>query len=179
MATKSNESLPTRKGVYLQEIDLNRTEADTDIDIIAIHGLDTKSPDTWTWKDPRDPNNKRKWVNWLGPGMLPTSVDRVRIFTCDWPADLLVPSNLIQKTIKEYALLLLEGIESALFTYETRRQDRPILFIASCLGGLILIMALVHADDRRSRYYYLRKATRGIIFLATPFRGTSFQDVAA
>ncbi|KAM3444135.1 hypothetical protein MY4824_000024 [Beauveria thailandica] len=124
MATKSNESLPTRKGVYLQEIDLNRTEADTDIDIIAIHGLDTKSPDTWTWKDPRDPNNKRKWVNWLGPGMLPTSVDRVRIFTCDWPADLLVPSDLIQKTIEE-------------------------------------------------------KATRGIIFLATPFRGTSFQDVAA
>ncbi|KAM3548595.1 hypothetical protein ARSEF4850_009328 [Beauveria asiatica] len=179
MATKSNESLPTRKGVYLQEIDLNRTEADTDIDIIAIHGLDTKSPDTWTWKDPRDPNNKRKWVNWLGPGMLPTSVDRVRIFTCDWPADLLVPSDLIPKTIEEYALLLLEGIESALFTCETRRQDRPILFIASCLGGLILIMALVHADDRRSRYYCLRKATRGIIFLATPFRGTSFQDVAA
>ncbi|KAM3498453.1 hypothetical protein MY10362_008227 [Beauveria mimosiformis] len=172
-------SLPTRKGVYLQEIDLNRTEADTDIDIIAIHGLDTKSPDTWTWKDPRDPNNKRKWVNWLGPGMLPTSVDRVRIFTCDWPADLLVPSDLIQKTIEEYALLLLEGIESALFTCDTRPQDRPILFIASCLGGLILIKALVHADDRRNRYYCLRKATRGIIFLATPFRGTSFQDVAA
>ncbi|KAM3554900.1 hypothetical protein ARSEF4850_006251 [Beauveria asiatica] len=173
-----DSSLPTRKGVHL-EVTLDRNEADTDIDIIAVHGLDTTSRDTWTWKDPRDLKNKRKWVNWLRPGMLPASVDRVRIFTCDWPADLLVPSDLVQKTIEEYSLLLLDGIENALFVGSARQQDRPIVFIASCLGGLILIRALVHADDKRSSYYRLRRATRGIVFLATPFRGTSFQDVAA
>lgn len=179
-ANDDPDPLPlTRKGVSLEETTLNRCEADTDIDIIAIHGLDTTSRDTWTWKDPRDHRNKRKWANWLGPGMLPASVDRVRIFTCDWPADLFLPSDLIQKTIEEYALLLLDGIEAALFAGNTRQQDRPIVFIASCLGGLILIRALAHADDRRNRYYRIRGATRGIVFLATPFRGTSFHDVAA
>ncbi|TQV90165.1 Armadillo-type fold domain-containing protein [Cordyceps javanica] len=111
--------------------------------------------------------------------MLPESVDRVRIFTCDWPAALLVPSDLIKKTIEEYAVLLLEGIEDALFAGSARQQDRSIVFIASCLGGLILTRALVRADDKRNRYYRIRAATRGIVFLATPFRGTSFQDVAA
>ncbi|KAJ6784046.1 hypothetical protein PWT90_00333 [Aphanocladium album] len=178
-ANTPDPSPPTRKGVYLEEVTCNRAEVDTDIDIIAIHGLDTSSRDTWTWKDPGDPKNRRNWVNWLDQDMLPASVDRVRIFTCDWPADLLIPSDLIQKTIEEYALLLLDGIESALFAGSTRQRGRPIVFIASCLGGLVLIMALVHADDKRSRYYRLRESARGIVFLATPFRGTSFQDVAA
>jgi poly(3-hydroxyalkanoate) synthetase len=111
--------------------------------------------------------------------MLPESVDRARIFTCDWPADLLEPSDLVQKTIEEYALLLLEGIQRVLFENGARRKDRPIVFIASCLGGIILTKALVRADDKRSSYYRLRRAVRGIVFLATPFRGTSFQDVAA
>ncbi|KAH8709141.1 hypothetical protein HC256_009064 [Beauveria bassiana] len=154
-------SLPTREGVYLQEIDLKRTEADTDIDIIAIHGLDTRSPNTWTWKDPRDLNNKSKWNNWLDPDMLSAKVNCARNFTCDWPADLFVSSDMIQMTIEEYAVPLLEGIET------------------SCIGGLILIKSLVHADDKRNNYYHIRQATRGAVFLATPFRGTSFQDVAA
>jgi hypothetical protein len=167
-----------QRGVYLQEVQLNRDDADTDIDIIAIHGLDTTSRDTWTWKDPRDPENEDKWVNWLHPGMLPDTVHRARIFTCDWPAELLRPSNLVQQTIEEYALLLLDGIQGALFGDGARRQDRPLLFIASCLGGLILTRALVRADDSRSSYHRIRRSTRGIVFLATPFRGTSFQDVA-
>ncbi|XWX00409.1 hypothetical protein V2A60_008429 [Cordyceps javanica] len=172
-------SPPTYRGVHLVEVTRDRNEANTDIDIIAIHGLDTTSRDTWTWKDPRDPKNDRTWVNWLHPGMLPESVEGVRIFTCDWPADLLVPSDSVQKTIEEYALLLLEGIRSALFAGSAGQQDRCIVFIASCLGGLVLMRALVRADDEGNGYYRIRVATRGIVFLATPFRGTSFQDVTA
>ncbi|KAF7502799.1 hypothetical protein GJ744_005036 [Endocarpon pusillum] len=166
-------------GVRLIQVKLDRDDADTDIDIIAIHGLDTTSRDTWTWKSPQDPKNKEKWVNWLHPGMLPECVDWARIFMCDWPAGLLEPPGSVKKTIEEYALLLLEGIQRELFKDGARRQDRPIVFIASCLGGIILTKALVRADDKRSGYYSLRKAARGIVFLATPFRGTSFQDVAA
>ncbi|KAK4073091.1 hypothetical protein Purlil1_13140 [Purpureocillium lilacinum] len=104
---------------------------------------------------------------------------QARIFTCDWPADVLEPSDLVQKTIDEYALLLLDGIQRALLGDGKRREDRPLVFIASCLGGIILARALVRADDKRSGYYRLRRATRGIVFLATPFRGTAFQDVTA
>ncbi|KAL6850728.1 hypothetical protein ACO1O0_007853 [Amphichorda felina] len=65
------------------------------IDIIAIHGLGAKSPDTWTWKDRKDPKTQ---VNWLSdPKMLPSVVGSARIFTCDWPADMfqtLVPTTI-------------------------------------------------------------------------------------
>jgi hypothetical protein len=106
--------------------------------------------------------------------MLPSEVGAARIFTYDWPADLLLPSDLVQKTIEEYTLLLLDSIHRAVFTANLlRREGRPIFFIASCLGGLVLAKALVHAD-RQDEYRRLRTATRSIIFLATPFRGTSF-----
>ncbi|KAI1363900.1 ARM repeat-containing protein [Xylaria arbuscula] len=140
----------------------------TDIDIIAIHGLDTDSQKTWTWKEEGRPS-----VNWLtDPDMLPQRAPRARIFTCDWPADLFEPSDTVQKTINELARLLLASIRNR---PPATTNNRPIVFIASCLGGVILMKALVIA---REEYIAVAQATRGIIFLATPFRGTSFQDIA-
>ncbi len=111
--------------------------------------------------------------------MLPNEVGAARIFTCDWPADILQRLDLVQKTIEEYALLLLDGIHRTLFvTDAARKEGRPVFFIASCLGGVVLAKALVDADGKEE-YRRLRKSTRGIVFLATPFRGTAFQDVAA
>jgi hypothetical protein len=158
-------------GVRLCQVNPDKTESDTDIDIIAIHGLNTKSPGTWTWRaNPPDKN-----VNWLAdPEMLPSKVGAARIFTCDWPADMLQPSDLVQKRIEEYALLLLDAICRELSVAET--APRPVFFIASCLGGIVLARALVDAGEK---YLPLRRATSGIVFLATPFRGTSFRDVAA
>lgn len=146
----------------------------TDIDIIAIHGLDTKSPETWQYW------NGRENVNWLArPDMLPKKASQARIFCCNWPADLFERSELRQKTFDELARLLLAGIKRRPpAAKDLAGNDRPILFIASCLGGVILMKALVNADNS-DEYLPLRKATRGIVFLATPFRGTSFQDVAA
>ncbi|KAK0617465.1 hypothetical protein B0T14DRAFT_498474 [Immersiella caudata] len=163
---------PKSKGVNLRQVyPTPENKTATDVDIIAIHGLDTQSPDTWIW----DPKGAR--VNWLeDPHMLPSKMGAARIFTCDWPADLLQPSDLVQKTIEEYALFLLDGIQRDLLVTDTTRECRPIFFIASCLGGIILAKALV---DAGKEYLPLRKATRGIVFLATPFRGASFQDVAA
>lgn len=152
-------------------------DADTDIDVIAIHGLDTTSPDTWISKSNYPDEN----VNWLAcPRMLPDRIGPARIFTCDWPANLLEQPDLIQKTAEEFARLLLAGIKRRPLPTKTgyaKGKDRPIVFIASCLGGIILIKALVIAGHS-SEYAVVRQSTRGIVFLATPFRGTSFQDVA-
>lgn len=57
-------------------------------------------------------------------------------------------------------------------------EARPIIFIASCLGGIVLAQALVLAAGPRSEYAHLWKATIGIVFLATPFRGTAFKQLA-
>ncbi|KAI0406345.1 armadillo-type protein [Xylaria palmicola] len=161
-------------GVHLRQVYPEQGGADTDIDIIAIHGLDTKSPDTWEWKDR---NGSGRIVNWLkDKEMLPNKVDRVRIFTCNWPAALFQQSTMIQKTMAEISLLLFDGIQRGLQSVGVHDgEERPILFIASCLGGVILIKALV---DTGEIYDSIRRATRGIIFLATPFRGTAFREVA-
>ncbi|KAK3946775.1 armadillo-type fold domain-containing protein [Pseudoneurospora amorphoporcata] len=168
-----NEGIPLVRGVHLNQV--NKDNGDTDIDIIAIHGLDTKSPDTWTWRHHKDPNIS---VNWLAD-LLPVDVEKARIFTLDWPADLLQPSDLVPKLDGEIVTLLIDGIDRELLA-KNKTRDRPILFIASCLGGIILMRALTTAADLEctTSCYCLRKATRGIIFLATPFRGTSFEDVA-
>ncbi len=56
------------RGGSLNKVHPSKDDAKTDIDIIAVHGLDTKSPDTWTWVDRSNPKNK---VNWLqDPKML-------------------------------------------------------------------------------------------------------------
>ncbi|PHH91797.1 hypothetical protein CDD83_10293 [Cordyceps sp. RAO-2017] len=39
-------------------------KATKEIAIIAIHGLDTKSPDTWEWRR-KEPGGKGRIVNWL------------------------------------------------------------------------------------------------------------------
>jgi hypothetical protein len=51
-----------------------------------------------------------------------------------------------------------------------------MLFIASCFGGLLLLRALILSSlDENSK---LCQTLAGIIFLATPFQGTSFKRVA-
>ncbi|KAI0099572.1 armadillo-type protein [Hypoxylon sp. NC0597] len=167
-STKSSEPEPAVQFRHANPTSGNESETDADIDIIAIHGLDTKSPDTWIWKDPKNPSGSG--MNWLEhEDMLPKLVGRARISTCDWPADLYEKSEFTQRTTEECARLLLNGIQ------RRARQDRPIVFIASCLGGIILMKALNMASQG---YKSIKTATRGIIFLATPFRGTSFQDIA-
>lgn len=147
------------------------SEAEADVDIVAIHGLGTTSPDTWIWKKTQ---GNTHGVNWLEDSeMLLNKVGSARIFTSDWPANLFVSQDSIQPTIIELARNLLLDIRSKL-----GEIDRPILFIASCLGGIIVTQAVVDAAKQNSDYHSLWRATRGIVFLATPFRGTAFQDIA-
>lgn len=167
---------PQTKGVELSQVyPPPESKLPTDVDVIAIHGLDTDSPRTWTWKHQRPKQD----VNWLkDPEMLPKRIPTARIFTCNWPADLFERSELVQKTIEEFARLLLAAIKNRrpATNEDSGRDNRPIVFIASCLGGVTLMKALVMADN--NEYLPIAQATRGIIFLATPFRATSFQHVA-
>lgn len=169
------QSIPKTQGVRLHQVYPSpKSETTTDIDIIAIHGLDTDSSHTWKWKDPNNPETPQ--VNWLkDPDMLPARFPTARIFTCDWPASLFRENSTIELTTKELARSLLLGIQSR----PGAATNRPILFIASCLGGIILIQAIVVAAQPGSGYTSLWTNTGGVVFLATPFRGTAFQDVAA
>ena len=170
LASPTRTMLP-KKGIKLHQV-YHPTESETitDIDIIAIHGLDTRSPDTWVWR----PNG----VNWLAdPHMLPSKVGSARVFTCDWPSHLFQKS--IPTTLEESAEILLRSLRGHLEQNGKAGKDRPLFFIASCLGGIILVKAFEMDRDTRNGIVYpsLATATRGIVFLATPFQGTAFKDM--
>ncbi|KAI0906495.1 hypothetical protein F4823DRAFT_565723 [Ustulina deusta] len=57
----------------------------------------------------------------------------------------------------------------------TGTEDRPIILIAHSLGGLVAAQVLVHGDqmDEASAAKSITKNLRGMIFLGTPFRGSS------
>ncbi|SCN81971.1 uncharacterized protein FFE2_04877 [Fusarium fujikuroi] len=96
--------------------------------IIAIHGLGTESPRTWEFK-----RSEGRVVNWLADeDMLPATVPEARIFTYDWNANYFQDAPV--QTLLSHADTLLAHIA------ETRDvKSRPIIFIASCFGGLVLI----------------------------------------
>jgi hypothetical protein len=175
--TPSSQGELRLRQVYPAIDDPVEAEYYPDIDIVAIHGLDTNSPDTWKW---RAPSNRKTGsgtdVNWLSDlDMLPKHIGRARIFTCDWPADLLQQSS-VPTTLDECAQSLRDSIDQHL----KAGARRPIFFIASCLGGIILMKAL-EIDNQRAEddttSLSLTSATRAVIFLATPFRGTAFNNI--
>ena len=48
---------------------------------------------------------------------------------------------------------------------------RPILFIAHCFGGLVVLKALLDAQHDDKDYLGIFTSTTGLVFLGTPFRG--------
>ncbi|KAM3547634.1 hypothetical protein ARSEF4850_009898 [Beauveria asiatica] len=107
-------------------------------------------------------------------------VPEARILTCDWPTSML--QQFIPTTLQQSAEFLLGCIEDHLKQNQPAGLERPLLLIPSCLGGIVLLKALEigrnrgHGGHERG-YSTLPKATRGIIFLATPFHETAFKDM--
>ncbi|GKZ33018.1 hypothetical protein AbraIFM66950_002735 [Aspergillus brasiliensis] len=136
------------------------------MNVIAIHGLETKSDRTWVYKkDSRD----TKWLS--DKDMLPEVVPNARIYTYNWEANFYADST--QKTLDEHASSLLWHLKTTLGS-----DPKPILFIASCFGGLVVAEALSQADRQSGSYQNILMSTIGIVFLATPFKGTTVAKVA-
>jgi hypothetical protein len=86
------------------------------------------SPRTWVVKN----EITRKETNWLeDEDMLPQAVATAEIYTYNWTAYFMQPT--FQEALSEHAYLLLHKLQ-----IEHHLADRPIIFIASCFGGLIL-----------------------------------------
>ncbi|RMZ85744.1 hypothetical protein DV737_g411, partial [Chaetothyriales sp. CBS 132003] len=134
---------------------------------VAIHGLGTESPRTWEFK-----KHGGGVVNWLADAnMLPAMVSNARIFTYDWDANY----------FNDAPVETLLGHGDTLLRLVARRTGpalRPLIFVASCFGGLILAQAIIRAAQEGSEYRHILQATVGIAFLATPFRGSAAADQA-
>ncbi|KAK4222255.1 hypothetical protein QBC38DRAFT_460598 [Podospora fimiseda] len=90
--------------------------------------------------------------------MLPAALPTTHIFTYDWNANYFADAPV--QTLLGHADTLL-----GLIAEGRRSQTRPIIFVASCFGGLILA-------EEGSAYRHILLSTVGIVFLATPFQGS-------
>ncbi|KAL6792772.1 hypothetical protein J3E68DRAFT_407377 [Trichoderma sp. SZMC 28012] len=107
--------------------------------------------------------------------MLPAAVPRACLLLYNWPAKFY--TNAVDLTLHDLA----EGLWLDIHARRCQKREpvyRPILFIASCFGGLVIAKALHSAASKTSTYSYLRDATVGIVFLGTPFNGTPMQRQA-
>ncbi|QKX60478.1 uncharacterized protein TRUGW13939_07623 [Talaromyces rugulosus] len=139
------------------------------IDIVAVHGLNSMNTEfhaesTWMAEG-------KLWLKDFLPFKLPNA--RVLLFGYN--------SNVAFETsiagVREQAVNLLNRLASK----REDAEERPIIFVAHSLGGIIVKWALVEAklDDN---YKAIRDATYGIAFFGTPHQGGNFAklgDIAA
>ncbi|KAK2589778.1 hypothetical protein QQS21_012549 [Conoideocrella luteorostrata] len=154
-------SVPALKIVY--------NHPDSEIDIVAVHGLASTSVGSWTWKSPDD---ETKQVQWLSDRhMLPSFVPKSRILIFDFA------SKWAGNAPKQRLTLLGQELLDVLYQLRESEQtpDRRIMFIGHSFGGIVIEQALVLASASDSRYSRLLLPTVGVIFLGTPHRGTKSQ----
>ncbi|EQB52916.1 hypothetical protein CGLO_07427 [Colletotrichum gloeosporioides Cg-14] len=137
-------------------------------DIVFVHGLRGRSHSTWTAE-----NEARQSVMWPEQ-LLPDDLDctRSRIMTYGYDANVKNPlSNASMATIRHHSDHLLHSLK----TERSMCRERPLVFVAHSLGGLIVKDA-VHKADNSIDYSDIGKYTKAILFFGTPHHGSSNAD---
>ncbi|EPS42862.1 hypothetical protein H072_3143 [Dactylellina haptotyla CBS 200.50] len=134
------------------------------VDIIAVHGIGANPDSTWT----------KNGKHWLQDGdMLPAAVPNARILRFAYESQWL-GKNMISQKLPDVA-------ESLLRALKQERQNcphRPIIFVGHCFGGIVIEKALTAARITRG-FSNIVDHVAGVVFLATPHKGTGSQSSAA
>ena len=134
-----------------------------------MHGLNPTNTEfhaeaTWTIED-------KLWLK----DFLPLKLPSARVLLFGYNANVAFETSIAG--VREQAMNLLNRIASK----REEAEERPIVFIAHNLRGLIVKQALVEAELDDS-YKSIREATYGIAFFGTPHQGGNFAklgDIAA
>jgi hypothetical protein len=169
--TASN-SKHTLRGIAL-DIDTEGLHAITsppnqyrEADIVFVHGLGGASHSTWRYGKVGDPNH------FFWPEALGEDLPKCKVWTVGYPAgitELGKPGMIIEKRAGNLSQKLANA----------GLGEIPIVFVTHSMGGLVIKSLLVgsqlHADDDRRR---IARMVRGIVFCATPHRGSNFANAA-
>jgi hypothetical protein len=140
------------------------------VDVICVHGLMGHPRETWT---------KHK-KGFLWPAHVTEDIDDIRVLTFGYDADpVSVLGRAGQNRLGEHAQGLLN--EAARKREKTNTEDRPIIWIAHSLGGLVVEKALTIGDTCPEYEKHLKKIadnTIGIITLGTPHAGSNLAEWA-
>lgn len=139
-----------------------RPQGATVADIVFIHGLEGDRELTWTFDGADKP-----WPETLLPKELPDC----RLLTFGYDATYIGQHGQVSMNrLRHHAMNLLNTVGQ--HRERDNTDDRPLFFVAHCLGGLVCKEALVKASNsQESRFQSISKATRGVAFLGTPHRG--------
>ncbi|KAL8330754.1 hypothetical protein RB593_001636 [Gaeumannomyces tritici] len=127
------------------------------VDLVAVHGLGGHRTRTWRHAETR--------ANWL-QDFVPSDIKNVRVITYGYNSAVAFSKS--TAGVDEFARDLLERLRAA----RQGAGDRPVIFICHSMGGLVVKKALIIAHEQRHIYGAIADTTAGVIFLATPHRGS-------
>ncbi|KAF5709861.1 tetratricopeptide-like helical domain-containing protein [Fusarium globosum] len=133
------------------------------VDIVAVHGLNGHREKTWTAEN---------GINWLRH-LLPDDVPRARVLSWGYDANTHAASGTSSLLLYDHARTLVSDLtrERTL----TKCSQRPIIFVAHSLGGIVVKSALIHSDAARQgallEQRSIKLSTYGILFMGTPHQG--------
>jgi len=134
------------------------------VDVIAVHGLGSKYPKTWT-------KDNKMWLR----DFLPDDFPRARILAFVYPSEAFNNPDFVGLRALGGSLLrsLIKDREKL---YSKRK--RPLIFIGHSFGGLVIKEALALSQVSNSsiegHHGYIADATRGVLFLGTPHFGSRY-----
>ncbi|KAH8892162.1 hypothetical protein GQ53DRAFT_806100 [Thozetella sp. PMI_491] len=147
-------------------------QGDTKVDIVFVHGLHGDRIKTWT----SEPTRKNPSVFWP-KDLLPIRCTTARILSFGYNASaahfypLFGPGKVPPTTtIDDHSTALLDSLIGLRTRTET--NDRPIIFVAHSLGGLVCANAISKQHGTETAEKALVGKVRGMIFLGTPFAGS-------
>lgn len=139
------------------------------VDIVFVHGLNGDPHRSWT--------SEKSKIFWPWK-LLPAELDeeKARILVYGYDADVTSFTDGVSKDkIHNHA----ENLVAVLAANRRKSLERPIVFVAHSLGGLVVKRALIYSSEIRGNYTERLRSifvsTYGILFLGTPHKGS---DVA-
>lgn len=143
------------------------------VDVVFVHGLNGDPHNTWT-----GPKSKTFWPAQLLPRFV--LEEKARILTYGYAAEITSftdgrSSNI--SLVSHAQQLIAELVDNRRIR---KAGERPLIFVAHSLGGLLVKRALIYsADSSGVRTKHLRSifvSTYGILFLGTPHPGSSVAE---
>ncbi|KAF2679629.1 hypothetical protein K458DRAFT_115480 [Lentithecium fluviatile CBS 122367] len=132
------------------------------VDIIAVHGLNGHRDETWT------ATNGTHWLR----DLLPKDIPNARIFCWGYDANT-HGKRVSHQFLHDHAEQLVSNL--CVKRKRTSTMQRPIIFVAHSLGGIIVKGALIHSDAARKgaleEHRSIKTSTYGIMFMGTPHQG--------
>ena len=159
---------PPIKRFGLTELYIPSPASSALVDLVFVHGLNGEPDRTWTSK-----TNNCLWPR----DLLPSAVEeeKVRILTFGYDAD--VTQTLGEGVTKDKIHNHAENLVASLVANRSLRhaKERPIIFVAHSLGGLVVKRALIVSSENTGvKTAHLRSvwvSTYGVLFLGTPHKG--------